>query len=454
MKTIKNHKFSTILHYLKNKLSNKERYAIEKEAQNDPFLQEALDGFSQIKPEDIEADLRQLQLQLSKKESQVHSIIPFIRVAASIAIFILMGTSTWYFISHKLKNNELAYQQSEPKQDQNTMHENLNSKKSPRFETESEKHEFKTITDKNSNKSKQNDASNKNEKMDTEKIIVADNEYETEQPTLNKSTYNEPEILKPEDLPQAIPKTRNNYQSGMGLKPVLNTQNDSQLQLIKGRVLNEIDLTPISGAIVRSNDTNHEVLTNIDGTFEIVADSNATIDIAFVGMKTKTHTITGNESQDNEIILTPLVLAMEELTTSFEESKETQQQFRLQSSANNSKKIIENAARKLNNPTEILTINYTTDVDVHANPVGGQKALEHHLKAYFSAKQSGKLRFEINVTVDNFGQLNNFICIYTPPDFTCNELIELIKKGPKWHVAKLDELPVSEEINLLFLFEP
>lgn len=93
MKKNKHIDLATILAYLKGKLSNQERHELESATQKDPFLEDALEGMSQLKAEDLEHDLHKLQEQLLQKSSKKsQSIKLWLRYAATIAL--LIGAAT------------------------------------------------------------------------------------------------------------------------------------------------------------------------------------------------------------------------------------------------------------------------------------------------------------------------------------------------------------------------
>ena len=110
MKPDFNYRFNELLAYLKDKLTAKQRHDIELEANRDPFLQEALEGFSQLTPEELENDVALLQSKLPKEKSKIRPLNPYIRIAASIVLFLSLGSVTWYLINNGLKKQELAYQ--------------------------------------------------------------------------------------------------------------------------------------------------------------------------------------------------------------------------------------------------------------------------------------------------------------------------------------------------------
>lgn len=111
MKDNKLNKNAQLFNYLRNKLSRQERYAFEKESQSDPFLQDALDGFETLTPEELDSDLLQLQQQIPKAEVKIRKFSPWIGVAASISLFLILGTIAFYYVKPSIQTQNLAKQE-------------------------------------------------------------------------------------------------------------------------------------------------------------------------------------------------------------------------------------------------------------------------------------------------------------------------------------------------------
>lgn len=75
--------------YLKNEMTDSERNAFEKELQKHPFEAEALEGFSNFKPENIENDLNDLQKQIAPVKQK--NRFRFMAAAATVLLLITAG---------------------------------------------------------------------------------------------------------------------------------------------------------------------------------------------------------------------------------------------------------------------------------------------------------------------------------------------------------------------------
>jgi len=89
----KNKKISLtdLIRYRDNKMNGKERNALERELQKDPFRDEAEEGFSMISPETAADDMTELQKRLMKA-TRKRSLYLFYRIAAAVAVLILISS--------------------------------------------------------------------------------------------------------------------------------------------------------------------------------------------------------------------------------------------------------------------------------------------------------------------------------------------------------------------------
>ncbi len=103
---------SDFLRYSEGKMTDIERNTFERELQKDPFAEEASEGFSEISPENAEADINRLREQLKTRISHRSGMVYF-RVAASVAV--LMILSSVYIVIEKNKSSKELNSISVPK---------------------------------------------------------------------------------------------------------------------------------------------------------------------------------------------------------------------------------------------------------------------------------------------------------------------------------------------------
>ena len=80
-----------LLRYVQGEMSDEDRHALEREMQKDLFASEALEGLTDQRIEEVREDLDKLENQLNKRVSGRSSVV-WIRIAASVAILLTVGT--------------------------------------------------------------------------------------------------------------------------------------------------------------------------------------------------------------------------------------------------------------------------------------------------------------------------------------------------------------------------
>lgn len=79
---------SELIRYKNNKMSNEERNLFERAMERDPFLAEAMEGFSGFRTSDIEKDLASIDLISGKRKLKINPVV-YYSVAATILVFVV-----------------------------------------------------------------------------------------------------------------------------------------------------------------------------------------------------------------------------------------------------------------------------------------------------------------------------------------------------------------------------
>lgn len=83
--------FRDLIRYRKNEMSGKERNALERELQKDPFTEEAAEGFASISAEEISKDINHLQSSLKTRIQKKRRYLVY-RIAASVAVLMIISS--------------------------------------------------------------------------------------------------------------------------------------------------------------------------------------------------------------------------------------------------------------------------------------------------------------------------------------------------------------------------
>lgn len=119
--------------YLSGKMSAEEANAFERGVLNDPFEQEALEGFEANDPAAI-SDIEKLQAKVLKKE---HTGFGWMRIAAVVALLIVGSFTVWLVIKPIAPGQEMAMENQETEEE--VSEESLEQDLKPPVESEIEK---------------------------------------------------------------------------------------------------------------------------------------------------------------------------------------------------------------------------------------------------------------------------------------------------------------------------
>lgn len=81
-----------LLRYLNNEMSKEEKYAFEKNMEQDPFIYEAAEGLEGLSVEEIVADLHRVKKQLNRPKRLVGMVW---KIAAAAALLVVGGMAAW-----------------------------------------------------------------------------------------------------------------------------------------------------------------------------------------------------------------------------------------------------------------------------------------------------------------------------------------------------------------------
>lgn len=97
--------FDLILRYMNNTMTNEERYKFERELERDPFLYEAFDGLSGLKPSEAERAIRSIDV-ISGKRHVSFGFLKYVGYVAAAAI--VAAGLYWGFMQIDFSGKEVA----------------------------------------------------------------------------------------------------------------------------------------------------------------------------------------------------------------------------------------------------------------------------------------------------------------------------------------------------------
>lgn len=408
-----------IFRYLRNLLSNRERYSVEKEMNNDPFLSDALDGFDKISTDDLESDLNFLNVELDNKINGKKRFVltPFIKIAAGIALVIGITTLIMYQVNSNASNNEFA-ESNQKKDSTNTNTENRPS--------------LITIND---------DASTQNQGQ------VKLNDVITQNPNQKKDQQN----LSDTEIKINLDETKKN-----GF-------------IAKGIILDGSEKKPLIGATIREKGTTNSATTNKNGEFSILVASNSSeLEISYSGYKPQI--VLANKTKSISVLLTEKIYAQKDdakvehkeqktedvpsIITGLKDdgSKDISNQDNVQ--------IIQNNKQEDAMDKEIphilncrVAITYNTYNKQHAEPKGGKDGLESFINKNNNIASKTPTTIELSMTINTDGSLANINFLGNDDPKIDLEIQKLLEQYGKWKPALIDGKAIEENVIIRIAFD-
>lgn len=442
-----------IKRYLQGEMTPAEQHALEKAALSDPFLAEALEGLSNLTEAELTEDLENISAELENQTEhiwqmpaagakrkvasevaaamvadQVETATPQVPVkvkrnwwplrVAAILIVLIGG----YLIVPRLFNKpkeELALQQEikpEPPvaglTDSSTV-------------VEKPLQEEKTVNEPTSRS-----IAEAKEKPVTKPLVTEDRKDSISIPALSEltegvkvvtNTEDPLTIKQPEEKPTEIPEVVKKE-----AQPELRSKVVASPNIIHGKVVAAEDQTPLPGVNVLIKGTTYGVVTDINGHYQLTSNlPNVTLQYSFIGLQTEEVTV----KQPGEVNV--------EMKTDVSQLSEV---------------VITGYSPGGVDPNREPVIKL-------AQPAGGLRAYDKYLKNSLRYPQQAlesnvKGRVTVSFTVHSDGRVDEFN-VLKGLGFGCDEeVIRLVKDGPKWSPTTQDGEPVESEVRVRVKFAP
>jgi hypothetical protein len=410
-----NYSLEDIERYLKGNMSAKEMHEMERAALQDPFLADAIEGYSNASLEQSHKHLNEIaaSLQAEKEDTKVVPLpskgFYWWRVAAIIILVVGIGAGSWYITN---LNNAIESKNTVAAVEENKTVNNDTVTKQAMSDTTNtsviaqnmQSKSFQQKVKKDSNKEKRGAVVNSalsDIKSDTQKSsedALADSftAEDKKDVAANVSSLNAPQHYDTVNL-----------NSRSKTVPTQNKQylflNNNALNDFKGRVTDNNN-QPVPNAIVIA-DSQRVVYTDANGYFKLKApDSLLNVTVSSIGYASRDTLLKSNNA--NNIAIAPDKNALSEVAvTGYGTKKQSMKRKANADSAYPSggwESFQEYVYKKLGKPLDTLNGNEITG-DV-----------------------------QIEFSIDKNGIPYNFNVIKSENDETASKAIEIIKEGPRW----------------------
>jgi TonB family protein len=440
--------------YLRGELSSSEMHQLEKRALNDPFLADALEGASMISSDELSGDLTSLRKKIQQRiEPEKKSISLWywpLRIAAGLLILIVSGYIIFTLTDQNTTTQQLALNKTESNaptespvvsQSADSVQPSVLSKEKTSIKEEPPIDELK---DRKTTSSVRPETTHQpTEPLKLEESIASGDvaSAPVSEPAPIESVEEEAEIASVPE-PKQIQRDNDAYRQAdkkkmQTEKPVVSvgpmagraaTLKKSPSRILHGKVTDAEDGTGMPGVNVMVKGTTKATVTDAEGNYQLSL-SDTTKDelqFSFVGMQNQEVPVSAADSVN--VQLSPDYASLSEVVVVGYAS------------------LSEGVVKEGENIYQVAT------------PEGGRKAYKTYLvnsmkypQMAIENKIEGKVT--IQFVVDTSGLLGDFRVI-KGIGFGCDqEVIRLIKEGPKWSATKRNDVPLKSKVKVRLKFK-
>ena len=413
--------------YKKGELTADEMHALEKRSLHDPFLADALEGADYISADAFSADVKELEGKINTKKKNSNWIWP-LRIAASL----ILVASTYWFINQftqQVKPETLALkkeiQQKEKQSLSQTPSDSILANGKSAASTNPNLKQELAIASKPAVSAQPELASGSNLALaptkEEKQVALLDN-------TIHETTaQGKGDVSKVEPMEKVLaqePERSISKLEAPSAKRISSAGISSAQKVVSGKVVAAEDGSPIPGVNVVVSGTAFGTVTDAEGNYQLaIAENNPELVFSFIGFQTKK--LVPNEKNEN---------------------------VKLEQDVSQLSEVVIVGSAHLENLD-------TSPIIKRAEPVGGIKAYDAYLEnnlQYPSEALAKKVRGKVAVkfTVRTDGQLDEFKIVKSLGDDCDQEVLRLVKDGPRWTPGTVDNLPVENEVLVRLKFDP
>lgn len=419
---------ANLINYLKGKLSKEERYSVEKQMNNDPFLSDAMDGFAKHTADGIESDLAELQSKLEKRSSEPKTFIlkPIFRVAASVVLLVSIGAILYILSKPNLPFEEIA----EFKIEEETNEIAENESKLETITAIEETTPTIVTTEKNNISSEPaiapiNKSMVVNSELQAEPEIVSSNEQIAY--TSNENNKSE----KTQIARQKESEIREDNTTIAGIMELQSEEAEEGLVTVSGKAIDMETFEVLPGVTVMAQATSKGVITDIDGNFSIQTTPNDTITITSIGYLAENISVDKLIDQDEPVALKQDEAQMDEVVVVG------------YGAAKKSARAESGRSRKLENTIQ-------NEITTPPQPAIGFDAFHAYILKNKQINLNNSVSIELHFSVNNKGRISAIEVPDANTDATHKkEAIRLLKEGPEWNPAFEAGIPTEQITSII-----
>ncbi len=424
-----------ILKYKKGELTAAQMHALEKKALADPFLSEALEGIEKLSVDELAQALAAIHEKIDNRKENI--LFTPLRIAAGIVLLVGSVLLIYQFVP---KPEILALKTEKPKPENKSKVSKEKNEERGKDVTNNKAEREKLKAKKNHELGHLQTSASKNPTSNIQKPDEKPAEVLPPKGLASADTPNQPsskisadekqkESVKEEERVEEVKSVaRNKKKESLAASQVQRAASQAKIKITKsisGQVVSAEDGLPLPGVNVTVRGASISTVTDLQGNYSIPAKEGKTsLLFSLIGLQSREVDAAGRDKinvqlKDDDTQLSEVVVMG-----------------------------FSNADHENVEPIIKLT-----------EPLGGEKAyiqyLESNLKfpeAALKNKIKGKAGIQFKVNAD--GSLSDFQIIKKLGDGCEEEIIRLIKGGPKWTPSEKNGKSVESTVRVRLKFDP
>jgi TonB family protein len=452
-----------IRRYHSGEMTPQEQHALEKKALSDPFLFEALEGAESITEADFTTDLKEIELKINSRSTEQENTFGLagsaaaakksaymeteaskkskfkiqknkwlwpLRIAASVALLVVVYFSITPLLDDE--NQQLAQQKpvelEKSKEEESRISDTIKNNSDQLAVVTESKAETDKKKELKSNKAVDPEKIKKDEPELAPSVAsvgapVQKNDVEVEK----IDEVEVAELISESPVVAAVAEERRaeaKKETTQVSRSKAATNPTSTQKIIKGKVLSADDSTPLPGVNIIIKGTTTGTVTDMQGNYQITSESaNPTLVYSFIGLQTEEVKV-ADQSELNVNLETDVSQLSEVVVTGY------------------------SPVKSILDHEPIVKL---------AEPEGGRRAYDKYLKNSLqyplqALENKIKGRVTIQFTVSTDGSLSEF-SVFKGLGYGCDEeVIRMVKEGPKWSPTTEDNVAVESEVRVRVKF--
>jgi TonB family protein len=433
--------------YLSGKMTSAERQALEKKALSDPFLSDALEGAETMSGHLFSLDVNELNQKISNQKNNNKWLWP-LRIAASV-VGIAVVSSVIFLSLKDNSTNHLADNKKGKEEKGSTASNKNDSLFNAQGKKESSGESLAVIGEEKKaepliaeNKVEKGNEQPKKDKVEgalievasgisTSTAITEENKGNSPEPVADSILQGRTAVSTQEtELSGFFNKTTNadDVQEAKSARAAGELSRAKKMQssklVVKGQVRDQQG-QPLPGVNITPKGSAQGTTTDADGNYSIVlSEPNQTLVYSFIGFVAQEQAIEKDKAADINVQLQEDAFQLSEV-------------------------VVTGYGAQRSNDEPVVRL---------AEPDGGRKAYDQYLedkKLYptqaFENKIEGKVVIEFTITTT--GLLTDFNVVRTIGYGCDEEVIRLVKEGPKWQPTYIDNEAVESLVRVKTKFE-